>query len=226
MKIFKGWSISSYSIFALGVLTLIPVSLFINGFNFSSIASLIGSLAGFLSVVLIVNKHPYAGYAGMISAVIYMFISWSLGNYSDTLLNILFLLFLNIPLIINKNYKTGSPRSIKDHPEYEVYLLGIFIILYIVLFAIEFLIFKAPRPWISVLAADLGITASIATSFFVLKESFVLWSTQNIFQMVLWGITFYQTESGIALLMMITYIFYTMNALTAFTNRKWYNNEH
>lgn len=225
MNLFKNWSKSSYFVFLLGVITLIPLSLFVNGVNGISIISLIGSLSGFLSVVLIVNKHSYAGYIGMISAIIYMFISWSLGNYSDTLLNILFIVFLNLPLILNKNYKSGAPKSIKEHPEYEVCLIGIFIALYVVLYAVEVLIFKAPRPWISVLAADLGITASIATSFFVLKESFSIWTTQNIFQVVLWGITFYQTQSGIALLMMVTYIFYTVNASTAFLNGKWYKNE-
>jgi len=220
---FKNWSKSSYLIYFIGALIISIVTLSINVINLVNIISLFGALAGFLSVVLIVNKNKYAGYVGIVSAIIYMFISWGLGNYSDTLLNILFIGFLNIPLILNKNYNENiKSKSIKDHPEYEVYLISMFIFIYIVLYAIEVIIFKAPRPVFSVLAATLGITASIATSIFVLKESFVIWGLQNVFQVVLWGITYYQTQSGIALLMLITYVLYTMNASTAFFNGKWY----
>lgn len=222
MNTFKNWSSSSYWIYFLGALILIILSL--NTITTISIISLIGALSGFLSVVLIVNKNRSAGYIGMISAVIYMFISWRLGNYSDTLLNILFIILLNLPLILNKQYSDKvSPKSIKDNPRIEVILLVCFIIIYIALFTIEVQVFHAPRPIFSVLAATLGIVASIATSFFVLKESFVIWGAQNIFQTVLWGITLYQTGSGVALLMIATYIMYTINASTAFFNGKWFD---
>lgn len=224
MNTFKNWSKSSYWIYFVGALIIASISLSVNKLTLLNSISLAGALAGFLSVVLIVNKNRSAGYVGMLSAVIYMFISWHLGNYSDTLLNVLFIMFLNIPLIRNKNYSEESkPNSIKDNPEYEVYLIAIFIGIFIALYAIEVLHFKAPRPFFSVLAASLGITASIATSFFVLKESFFIWGTQNIFQVLLWGITLYQTGSGVALLMMVTYIMYTINASTAFFNGKWFD---
>lgn len=223
MDTFKNWSKSSYWIYFIGALIISSISLSVNKLTLLNFISLVGALAGFLSVVLIVNKNRSAGYVGMFSAIIYMFISWHLGNYSDTLLNILFIVFLNIPLIRNKNYNEKSkPNSVKDNPEYEVYLIAIFIGIFITLYSIEVLYFKAPRPFFSVLAASLGITASIATSFFVLRESFVLWSLQNIFQVVLWGITYYQTNSGIALLMLVTYTLYTINASTAFFNGKWF----
>lgn len=223
MNTFKNWSKSSYWIYFIGAFIIASISLSVNKLTTLNIISLVGALAGFLSVVLIVNKNRSAGYVGMLNAVIYMFISWHLRNYSDTLLNILFILFLNIPLIRNKNYSESSkPRSLKDNPEYEIYLIAIFMGLFIILYAIEVIHFKAPRPFFSVLAASLGITASIATSFFVLRESFILWGLQNIFQVVLWGITYYQTNSGIALLMLVTYTLYTINASTAFFNGKWY----
>jgi len=224
MNTFKNWSNSSYWIYFLGALILIILSLH-NTITALSIISLIGALSGFLSVVLIVNKNRSAGYIGMISAVIYMFISWRLGNYSDTLLNILFIIFLNLPLILNKQYSDKvNPKSIKDNPRIEVILLVCFIIIYIALFTIEVQVFHAPRPIFSVLAATLGIVASIATSFFVLKEAFFIWFSQNIFQVILFSITYYQTKDNTALLMLVTYVLYTINASTAFFNGKWFVN--
>lgn len=224
MNTFKNWSHSSYWIYIIGAIILIILSLTTSAITVYSVLSLIGALFGFLSVVLIVNKNRSAGYVGMVSAIIYMFVSWSLGNYSDTLLNILFIVFLNLPLILNKKYSDKvESTSIRGNKDLKEILVLLFIAIYLSLFTIEVLIFNAPRPIFSVLAATLGIVASIATSFFVLKESFFIWGTQNIFQVILWGITLYQTGSGVALLMMATYIMYTINASTAFFNGKWFD---
>lgn len=224
MNTFKNWSKSSYYIYSIGAIILTILSLTTSAITVYSVLSLIGALFGFLSVVLIVNKNRSAGYVGMVSAIIYMFVSWSLGNYSDTLLNILFIVFLNLPLILNKKYSDKvESTSIRGNKDLKEILVLLFIAIYLSLFTIEVLIFNAPRPIFSVLAATLGIVASIATSFFVLKESFVIWGAQNIFQTVLWGITLYQTGSCVALLMMATYIMYTINASTAFFNGKWFD---
>lgn len=223
MNTFKNLSKSSYYIYSIGAIILTILSLTTSAITAYNLLSLIGALFGFLSVVLIVNKNRSAGYVGMVSAIIYMFVSWSLGNYSDTLLNILFIVFLNLPLILNKKYSDKvESTSIRGNKDIKGILVLLFIAIYLSLFTIEVLIFNAPRPIFSVLAATLGIVASIATSFFILKESFFIWGTQNIFQVILWGITLYQTGSGVALLMMVTYIMYTINASTAFFNGKWF----
>lgn len=224
MNTFKNWSKSSYYIYFIGAIILTILSLTTSAITVYSLLSLIGALFGFLSVVLIVNKNRSAGYVGMVSAIIYMFVSWSLGNYSDTLLNLLFIVFLNLPLILNKKYSDKvESTSIRGNKNIKEILVLLFIAIYLSLFTVEVLIFNAPRPIFSVLAATLGIVASIATSFFVLKESFVIWGAQNIFQTLLWGITLYQTGSGVAILMMATYIMYTINASTAFFNGKWFD---
>lgn len=223
MNTFKNWSKSSYWIYFTGAIILIWLSLSISQINFDNIFTLIGALFGFLSVVLIVNRNNSAGYIGIVSALIYMFVSWRLGNYSDTILNFLFIVFLNLPLIFNKNYKNNNISiSINDNPHTKIILVFTFVIIYSLLFGMEVMIFNAPRPIFSVLAATLGIVASISTSVFVLKESFFIWSVQNLFQVLLFSVTYYQTRDGAALIMLITYIFYTINASTAFFNGKWF----
>lgn len=136
MNTFKNWARSSYWIYFLGALILIMLSL--HTITAISIISLIGALSGFLSVVLIVNKNRSAGYVGMISAVIYMFISWRLGNYSDTLLNILFIVFLNLPLILNKKYSDKvESTSIRGNKDLKEILVLLFIAIYLSLFTME-----------------------------------------------------------------------------------------
>lgn len=223
MKTFKNWSTSSYWIYFVGVSILILLSLFVSKISMYSILSLVGAVFGFLSVVLIVNRNSSAGYVGIVSAIIYMFISWRLGNYSDTVLNILFIVFLNLPLIFNRKYSSDrEPNSIKNSLFYKVVLPFEFVVLYISLFWLETVVLNAPRPIFSVLAATLGIVASISTSIYVLKESFFIWGAQNIFQVILFSITYYQTRDSTALIMTVTYILYTINASTAFFNGKWF----
>lgn len=218
---FSNWLKSSYYIYGIGATILTILSLTTSEITVYSIVSLIGALFGFLSVVLIVNKNRSAGYIGMVSAIIYMFVSWSLGNYSDTLLNILFIVFLNLPLILNKKYSDKvESTSIRGNKDIKEILVLLFIAIYLSLFTIEVLIFNAPRPIFSVLAATLGIIASIATSFFVLKESAYIWIIQNIVQVGLWSLTYYQTKSDIALIMTVTYILYTVNSM-CFFSKKW-----
>lgn len=219
---FSNWSKSSYYTYLFGLLSISALSILAH----VTIIGLIGAIFGFTSVVLIVNKKKQAGYVGMVSAVIYAVVSYGLGNYSDALLNVLFILFLNIPLILNRNYQNDKkPKTIKGNYGLLAELLILWITIFITLFITEVDVFSAPRPFWSVLAASFGIIASISTSFFMLKESFWIWTIQNILQVLLFGITLYQTKSGIALLMMVTYIFYTINATTAFFNGKWYEKQ-
>lgn len=218
---FKNWNKSSYLIYILGVIIITALTYLISPISLGLFVSWVGAMAGFLSVVLIVNIKKQAGYVGIVSALIYLFISLNLKNYSDSILNALFIIFLNLPLIINKKYKQGmKPNSIKDNKTY-VYLLGvIFIVIYSLLLFIE-LKLGAPRPYISVLAGSLGIFASIMTSIFRLKEAFYVWDIQNIFQVILWSITFTQTKDNVSLILAVTYLFYTINASSVFFTNQW-----
>ena len=225
LNVFKQWAKSSYYIFWLGALIITLLTLLATkAYTLGTLFSIIGALAGFMSVVLIVNKKPQSGYVGMVSAIIYMVIAWNLGNYSDALLNILFIVFLNAPLILNKQFNESLiPKSIKGNLKLSSSLFIFTILVFIGLLLIEIFVFHAPRPFWSVIAASMGILASIMTSVFNLKEAFVFWSIQNILQVILYTITFYQTKDPVALTMIVTYTFYTINASTAFFNRKWFN---
>jgi len=221
---FKNWSISSKIIFPIGVLAIL-LSTILNTTNLGamSILGVVGAIFGFLSVVLIVNKNRYAGYAGALSALVYTVVSWVSGNFSDSILNVLFLIFLNLPLIFNKNYtENKEPKSLKGNKFMIESLIANGDVVFFGLYVFETAVMHAPRPEWSVTAATLGIVASVATSIFVVKESFWIWTIQNLMQISLWLITYNQTHSGLAFTMLVTYIMYTINASTSFFNGKWY----
>lgn len=221
---FKNWSLSSKIVFPVGVLAIVlSTILTTTNLGIMSLVGIVGAVFGFLSVVLIVNKNKYAGYAGTVSALVYMVISWVSGNFSDSVLNVLFLVFLNLPLIFNKNYTEDvEPKSLKGNKLIIESLVALGAVVFFWLYMFETVAMHAPRPEWSVTAATLGIVASVATSVFVVKESFWIWSIQNTMQVALWFITYNQTHSGLALTMMVTYIMYTINASTSFFNGKWY----
>lgn len=221
---FKNWSTSSKIVFPIGVIAiLLSTILTTTSLGAMSLLGIIGAVFGFLSVVLIVNKNRYAGYAGTVSALVYMIVSWVSCNFSDSILNVLFLVFLNLPLIFNKNYtENNKPNSLKGNKFIVESLIAIGVIVFFGLYIFETAVMHAPRPEWSVTAATLGIVASVATSIFVVKEAFFIWSIQNIMQVALWAVTYNQTHSGLALTMLVTYIMYTINASTSFFNGKWY----
>jgi len=217
----RGWTKSSYLTWIVGLISITIVTFVVNNLSLTTVLSLIGALSGFTSVVLIVNVKKEAGYIGLISALIYIVISFKLGNYSDSILNVLFIVCLYLPLILNVEYKEGmKPNTLHDSGRAVYMLIALFVAIYGLLFIMEVKL-GAPRPYISVLAASLGIMASIMTSYLRLKESAYIWNIQNVLQLVLWSYTYYQTGSGIALVLSVTYLFYTINASTFFSSRKW-----
>lgn len=219
---FKNWSTSSKIVFPIGVIAiLLSTILTTANLGYMSILGIVGAVFGFLSVVLIVNKNRYAGYAGTVSALVYMVVSWVSGNFSDSILNVLFLVFLNLPLIFNKNYtENNKTKSLKGNKFAVESLIAVGVIVFFGLYIFETAVMHAPRPEWSVTAATLGIVASVATSIFVVKESAYIWVIQNILQVGLWSLTYYQTNSDIALTMVVTYILYTVNSMCFFTE-KW-----
>lgn len=221
---FKNWSTSSKIVFPIGVIAiLLSTILTTANLGTMSLLGIVGAVFGFLSVVLIVNKNKNAGYAGAISALVYMVVSWVSGNFSDSILNVLFLVFLNLPLIFNKDYtENKEPNSLKGNKFVIGLLIAVGVIVFSWLYILETVVMHAPRPEWSVTAATLGIVASVATSIFVVKEALFIWSIQNILQVALWAITYNQTHSGLAFTMLVTYIMYTINASTSFFNGKWY----
>ena len=217
----KNISRSSQIIGTLGLITILVMSL-ASGIDYLSIITLVGGITGFASVVLIVNRSWWAGAMGVISAVSYIYVALVAQNPSDAILNVLFLLVLDLPIAFNKDWQNDTaPKSITGKQ-----FLALFTVLVISFLGLHFMesyLLGAPRAIWSPLAASLGITASVATSFMRVKQSFIIWTAQNVLQVVLWSIT--ASMGDATWTMAIVYMFYTVNALSSFTNGKWFANK-
>lgn len=134
-------------------------------------------------------------------------------------MNVLFLLVLDLPIVFNKDWQEDTaPKSITG--KQGLILFAIFVVAFLGLHFMEAYILNTPRAIWSPLAASLGITASVSTSFMRVKQGFFIWSAQNVLQVILWSITAYVGDATWT--MAIVYVFYVANATTAFFNGKWF----
>lgn len=215
---FTDFTTSSKWIGTLGAIAILAVSL-ASGVTYLSALTLLGGLLGFLSVIQIVNRNWWAGITGTLSAFIYIAIAIIAKNPSDAILNVVFLAALDIPIILNREWQhDAEPHSITG--KQGLVLFVVLVVAFLGLHFMEVYLTHSPRAFWSPLAASLGITASVATSFMRVKQSFIIWTAQNVLQVILWSITAYVGDATWT--MAIVYMFYTMNALSSFTNGKWF----
>lgn len=215
---FTNFSTSSKLIGSIGAIS-IAVTAIMSGVTYLSALTLLGGLLGFLSVIQIVNRNWWAGITGTLSALIYIVVAIIAKNPSDAILNIVFLIALDIPIILNKEWQEDSnPHSITGNQF--LILFAIFVIAFLGLHFMEVYITHSPRSFWSPLASSLGITAAVSTGYMRVKEGFFVWSAQNVLQVILWSITAYMGDA--TWVMAITYVFYTLNAGSSFFNGKWF----
>lgn len=213
---------SSRIIGLLGMLAIIYTNLATSHITLLTLATLLGGILGFASVILIVNRSWWAGLTGLLSAILYIYVAIVGQNPSDAILNVFFIIALDIPVIFNKEWQNDAePKSITG--KQGLVLFVVLVVAFLGLHFMEVYLTHSPRAFWSPLAASLGITASVATSFMRVKQSFIIWTAQNVLQVVLWSITAYMGDAMWT--MSIVYMFYTVNALSSFTNGKWFIKE-
>lgn len=217
---FKHWQKLNRNIYIAGSIFILASNLLGSKLTLLSLITLIGTLLGFLSVALIVNKKSEAGLVGLISSISYIIVSFFAHNPSDMVLNLCFILFLDIPIICNSSWNSNlKPVSIKENHKVLDNTFKLWLIVFVLLFSMEKFLLHSPRPFWSPLAGSLGIAASYLTVRKV-RESFVFWALQNLIQVVLWSITFLSGDAPITIA--ITYLFYLLNAGTSFFDDKWF----
>lgn len=217
---FQNWGKLNRNIYIAGSIFILASNLLGSKLTLLSLITLIGTLLGFLSVALIVNQKSEAGLVGLISSISYIVVSFFAHNPSDMILNLCFILFLDLPIILDSNWNSNlKPVSIKENHKVLDNTFILWLVVFASLFCMEKFLLHSPRFFWSPLAGSLGIVASYLTVRKV-KEAFVLWALQNFIQVVLWTITFLSGDATIT--MAITYLFYLLNAGTSFFDDKWF----
>jgi nicotinamide mononucleotide transporter len=194
-------------------------------FAWAHIFSMVASLLGYLSVTLIVNNKRLNGLAGLISAAMFIWIGWQAGNPADALLNVAFIIMLDLPVIFSKHWgDTSKVRKISESKN-PVFWLVLTPVIFAVIFGLFYLMevhLHTARPVVDSLAASLGLTASVLTVAQI-SDAFYVWAVQNVMQVVLWAITFLQGDA--TMIMMVMYIMYTLNSAVSFIDSPWFKKE-
>lgn len=172
-------------------------------------ATMIGSAC---TVYMMIGK-PINGLLGLISAIGFIYINWSVGHYASVLDQLVFIALIDLPLLIKW-------RTWGDRVENGVKFLtnrGWF-----ATFA-TMAILWAPMAWVYIQLNDtnpiwdaivliIGATASLLV-FKGYGDSYSLWLLSDAVTIILWFTAFMDGYSASALPMLLTMAFYLMTAL-------------
>lgn len=224
----KGWSTRSYMLLLLGVGLIVGMTIGGGKFNSVTIATLFAGVLGFTCTLSITNAKPLNGVLGLVSALIYIFVAINAKNYNDVLLQSIYILSLDLPVLLMPSWAKDVDKKVRFLHEkgYGLRNWGLTILFFIVVLALTYYSdthwFISPRPWIDSIAATIGITGAVLTTF-RFSESYFMWLAQGLMSVCLWGLTAIQGDANWVLF--VTYILYLSNDMIAFFDKKisWFH---
>lgn len=172
-------------------------------------ATMVGSAC---TVYMMVGK-PINGLLGLISAIGFIYINWSVGHYASVLDQLVFIALIDLPLLIK--WRTWGDR-VKNGVKF-LTNRGWF-----ATFA-TMAILWAPMAWVYIQLNDtnpiwdaivliIGATASLLV-FKGYGDSYSLWLLSDAVTIILWFTAFMDGYSASALPMLLTMLFYLMTAI-------------
>lgn len=226
----KGWSIRSYFLLILGIGLIAGMTIGGNKFNSVTIATLFAGILGFTCTLSITNAKPLNGVLGLVSALIYIFVAIDAKNYNDVLLQTVYILTLDLPVLLMpswaKNVKSKVRFLHENGKGLRNWLLvaAFFVVVLAVLYYSDTHWFISPRPWVDSIAATIGVTGSLLTTL-RFSESYYCWTIQGVMSVILWGLTAVQGDASLVLF--VTYLLYLSNDLIAFLDKDiaWFHHK-
>jgi len=178
----------------------------------------IAGLIGFTTVVSTTAGKPISGVGGFISAIMFIFIATQTGNYSDIIMQLFYIILLDIPLVFLSSWKKEdlAPRLLKG--KYIGQTVFIFAIFWLSTYGMD-VILKSPRPIIDSLAATIGLVGAVLTVR-KFRATYYFWFAQGVMSVILWGITAMQGHA--VWVLFFTYVLYILNDVVAFLDSKWF----
>lgn len=229
----SGWSRSSYILLVFGYL-FIAWQTFSSPLSTIAIWTFIAAILGFTTTLAITNTRPLNGIFGLISALIYIVVAVAAHNPSDAILQAVYIVLLDIPVLISPNWAIDVEKKVRRIAEvdqrgekrnaaywYRLFAFA-FIAAWILLYFFEIYITKTPRPIIDSFTAAIGITGALLTTL-RFSESYYFWIIQGLAQVVLWGITAAQGDASLVLF--FTYMLYLANDAVALLDKRiaWFH---
>lgn len=212
---FSGWTKPSRYLWIIGLIIQVLIG-FSSGFTYLTLTSTLAGIIGFTTTVAITNGKTINGLTGLISALLLIFVAHVTGNYSDMLMQFGYIVLLDIPIIFSVSWGDFKPRksTLKDWVGFIIILLVFFGILY----ALDIYL-HSPQAFLDAFSASIGFTGAVlcVRRF---SAQYYFWTFQGIFSVALWLQT---AMNGHAVwVLMITYLLYLANDLTAFLASPWF----
>ncbi len=226
----SNWSKISYMLLAFGIGFLIANTLS-NPITSLAVITLIAAILGFTTTLAITNAKPLNGVLGFISSSIYIIVALIAKNPSDAILQGIYILLLDIPILIIPSWaKNVSSRvrlisEVKSRNEkfsstfWYVLFTIVFFVSWFCLYFFEIKITHSPRPIIDSGTAAIGITGALLTTF-RFSDSYFFWFAQGFAQIRQWGLTYLPGDSS--LILFFTYILYLLNDIIGITASPWF----
>ena len=231
----KGWSTRSYFLLAIGISFIIGTTV-ANPITGLALWTMAAAILGFTTTLSITNTRPLNGVFGMVSALIYIVIAIHAKNPGDAILQGVYILFLDLPVLIMPGWaqnvnqrvrkiKETGIRGEKHSPAFWYTMTALlFVVAAVSLYFFEIYVTHSPRPIIDSITAAIGITGAFLTTQ-RFSESYIFWLLQGLAQVILWGATAMQGDASMVLF--FTYILYIANDLVAFTDKDvaWFHHQ-
>lgn len=174
-------------------------------------------MLGFTCTLAITEGKPINGVLGFVSAILLCYVAMVTGNYSDILMQLAYILLLDIPIILGK-WGKFNPRKLTS--KYIFQTIVFFVVAFILLYGLDTIVLSSPRPFIDALSATIGFTGA----FLCVRQfsaQYYFWFTQGIMSIILWLVT--AIDGHAVWVLFFTYMLYLANNIIAFTVSKWFN---
>lgn len=220
MRQFTGWHPLSYLLlgFAVGLQALT----FVNGkMGTLDLVTMVSSLLGVITILAISQAKSLNGWAGMLSVFGLVFVAYSAKNYLQISEQIIYLLTLDLPVILNVDWNKSMSTKIG-----KLDLKGwlITIVSWGVLWSISAVLIgnltNDPRPIVDALVFATATIAGIL-QFLKKRDAYFGWVLTGITSLVLWAITYQQGDASIA--MLLSSMVYVLNDIIGFTVSPWFS---
>ena len=226
----KGWTTRSYCLLLIGIGLIVGMTVGGGIFNPVTMTTMLAGVLGFTCTLSISNSKPLNGILGLISALIYIFVAINAKNYNDVLLQTIYILALDLPVLLSPSWAKDVDKKVRFLGEQGHGLRNwtltvlLFVVLTLMLYYSDTHWFISPRPWVDSIAASVGITGAVLTTF-RFSESYFCWLAQGLLSVTLWGITAVQGDANFVLF--VTYLLYLSNDFLAFFDKDiaWFHHE-
>ena len=225
----KGWSKASYFLLYLGI-GLITGMTVAQPITTVALLTLAAGILGFTTTMATTNAKPINGLFGLVSAVIYIIVAAGAKNYNDVLLQMTYIILLDIPILVLPSWAKDVDKKVRfmteeGHGVRNWLLTGVFFVVVLgALYYSDTHFFISPRPLVDSLAATIGITGALLTTL-RFSDTYLFWTLQGIFSICLWGITAAQGDANWVLF--VTYLLYLANDGISFLDKAtpWFHHQ-